>query len=149
MSHLSHGFSGLWHLLTFPESVPLLAPGATALAEMAKTPGDLSAAVVIGTKAFSALLAANPDVLAEDKNVILSVFQPALQHLKTLQDELAIAVNGTPAIPAHPGDPAQNMAPIPEVPAVPGDASKAPAYVAAQKAYRVAQAAVMTAAAAA
>lgn len=148
MSHLSHSFSGLWHLMTAAESVPLLGPGAAALAEVAKKPGDLSAAVVIGTKTLAALIDAHPDMLAEDKNIILSVFAPALAHLKTLADELGLIVNGSPARPGHPGDPASNMAPIPGVDAVPGDPSKAAEFAAATKAYMVAEAAVKSAIAA-
>lgn len=149
MSHLSQGFQGLWHLMTFPENQPLLGAAGGALTEMAKTPGNLSAAVTIGTKAFTALAAAHGSMLPEDKQIIPGIFQPALAELKTLADELAVQVNGRAATPALPADPALGRThPIPAEPGVPGDPSKAPALAAAQKAYNVAEAAVKSALAA-
>jgi len=92
MSHLSQGFTGFWHLMTFPESQPLQVPVAAALAEMANSPGDLSKAIVLGTKVFTDLLANHVEMLPEDKAIIPTIWQAALDQLKASGDERGFAV---------------------------------------------------------
>lgn len=92
MSHLSQGFTGFWHLMTFPESQPLQVPVAAALAEMAKSPGDLSKAIVLGTQVFTELLRSHADMLPEDRAIIPTIWQHALDRLKAEGDDKAYAV---------------------------------------------------------
>jgi len=76
--------------MTHEESRPFLEIAAVALAERAKSPDGVPQAILIGARAFTALIDSHTEMLPEDKAIIPTILISALNQMRVDLHELSL-----------------------------------------------------------